>query len=73
MPVMLKWKGDELFLGKTKMAEVRASTHGDHAVYVLGPEDKVSEPYESPEDARQDCETEVRRLLKAAGAEVSGG
>jgi hypothetical protein len=81
MPVMLKWKGNELFLGKTKMAEViTVSVQGKTGKYdvetfryVLGPEDRVSEPYERAQDARNDCTDEVARLLKNAGVEVSGG
>ncbi len=64
----LKWDGDELFLGKTKMAEVRQ--RGEKPAlheYVLGPEDKVSPPYERKEDARSDCMHAVMRLLKSAG------
>lgn len=68
MTVQLKWNGNELMLGKTKTGEVRASAHGDHAVYVLGPDDFTSRPYENPDDCRQDCETHVRRLLAKAGA-----
>lgn len=69
MTALLRWKGDEFFLGATKMAEVR-SRHPEPDVvfdYVLGPEDFVSEPYQEKEDARQDCEAHVRRLLKSAG------
>lgn len=66
MSGLLKWDGNVLRLGKTQMAEVRASAHGDHAVYVLGPNDSTSEPYGRPEDARQDCEIHVRKLLRTA-------
>jgi hypothetical protein len=70
----LQWKGDELFLGKTKMAEVRERGDARRAYpdfeYVLGPNDKVSKPYWYKEDARQDCMTEVLRLLKTAGVDL---
>jgi len=68
MAVDLKWKGDELFLGATKMAEVRTRAAGIEYDYVIGPTDHVSEPYQDKEDARQDCYDHVRRLLKKAGA-----
>jgi hypothetical protein len=74
MAVSLKWKGDELYLGKTKMAEVMpvwsapAKPETETFQYVLGPNDKVSEPYQSKEDCRQDCETVVRDMLARAGA-----
>lgn len=65
--VTLKWKGDELFLGATKMAEVKK--HADGVCrYHLGPDDTISEPYQSKEDAKQDCMRHVRDLLAKAGA-----
>jgi hypothetical protein len=64
----LKWKGDELFLGATKMAHVRPMTREDGYLYVIGPDDHVSEPYQDKEDARNDCCDHVRLLLKKAGA-----
>ena len=74
MSALLRWKGNELRLGATKMAEViQVATRGSGAYdgvtfrYVLGPEDFVSEPYQEKDDARQDCEAHVRRLLKRAG------
>jgi hypothetical protein len=66
---LLKWDGNVLRLGKTQMAEVRAHAHGDHSVYVIGPDDFTSKPYEEPDDARQDCERHVRQMLKKAGVE----
>jgi hypothetical protein len=66
--VTLKWKGDELCLGATKMAEVRTRADGLEYDYVLGPEDHVSEPYQDKEDCRQDCMRHVRDLLAKAGA-----
>lgn len=70
MAAQLKWDGDRLMLGKTKMAEVRE--RGDVRrvypdwEYIIGPGDKVSEPYQDKDDARQDCFNEVLRLLRAA-------
>lgn len=66
--VALKWKGDEMFLGKTKMGALEQRPTRGGWVYVLGPEDFVSEGYESKDDARQDCQTHVRRLLDKARA-----
>lgn len=68
MAVSLKWKGDELFLGKTKMGLVMMKPSVNGWVYVLGPEDSVSDPYQRKDDARQDCETVVRDMLSRAGA-----
>lgn len=75
MAVNLKWVGDELYLGKTKMAEVKGLPDEDHPPvtgpryrYVLGPSDRVSEPYQDKDDARQDCESVVRDMLARAGA-----
>jgi hypothetical protein len=69
MAVSLKWKGDELYLGKTMMAHVRPSERLQRSFeYVLGPEDKVSTPYQDKDDARQDCLAVVRDLLAKAGA-----
>lgn len=74
--VTLKWKGDELFLGATKMAHVMpvavAGKSGKYDEtthrYVVGPEDHVSDPYQDKDDAKQDCERHVRDLLAKAGA-----
>lgn len=69
MTVSLKWKGNELFLGKTKMAHIRDNAEQSGLCeYVLGPEDRVSEPYQRKDDARQDCERVVRDMLARAGA-----
>ena len=68
MSGLLRWRGDEFFLGATKMAEVRTRCEGLEYDYVLGPNDFVSEPYQRKEDARQDCERHVRDLLQKAGA-----
>ena len=70
MTVKLKWDGDSLMLGRTKMAEVVSRPRVGVLVhaYILGPEDFVSDPYQSKDDARQDCKAHVRRLLANAGA-----
>lgn len=68
MGLALKWKGDELFLGATKMAYIGRLVETNTYRYHLGPEDHVSEPYQEKEDARNDCYDHVRRLLKKAGA-----
>lgn len=64
--VTLKWKGDELFLGDTKMAEVQLALGAPR--YIVGPSDFVSGAYETKEDAKQDCLRHVRDLLAKAGA-----
>lgn len=69
MSALLRWKGDEFFIGATKMAEVRTRCEGLEYDSVLGPEDFVSEPYQDKEDARQDAEAHVRRLLRGAGVD----
>ena len=75
MTKLLKWDGDALYLGRTKMAEVASFPDEDHPPmigpyhrYMIGPDDFTSTPYQRKEDARQDCERHVRQLLKAAGA-----
>ena len=68
MPVDLKWKGNALMLGRTKMAHLESE--GADTLYVLGPRDFVFKPYKKSEDCRQDCEAHVRRQLKKAGADV---
>jgi hypothetical protein len=69
MAATLKWDGDELKLGATKMAEMFTSQKNGAPLYfyVLGPRDTMSEPYQSKDDARQDCFNEVQRLLRKAG------
>jgi hypothetical protein len=69
MAATLKWDGDRLMLGKTKMAEVEHRPTRGGYVYVLGrDEDFVSEGYQEKADARQDCWLHVCRLMKKAGA-----
>lgn len=69
MAVSLKWKGDELYLGKTKMAHVREDKRaGGGWEYVLGPNDFVSVAHERKEDAVSHCYGRVRDMLARAGA-----
>lgn len=71
MSIELEWRRDELFLGATKLADVRPDTeHYDAYLwrYVSEPDGHVSEPYESKEDAKSDCHDHVRRLLRKAGS-----
>lgn len=69
MSGLLKWDGNVLRLGKTQMAEVRKVWPVENSAYeyAIGPDDHVSEPYEDPNDCRQDCERHVRRLLAKVG------
>lgn len=69
MGAELKWKGDALYLGATKMAEVRRTVE-DLMLweYSIGPDDTVSAPYLEKDNARGDCELHVRDLLVKAGA-----
>lgn len=71
MSGLLKWDGDDLFLGKTRMARVREDGVDARTAtpydYVVGPDDFISTPYERKDDARQDCERHVRELLRKAG------
>jgi hypothetical protein len=68
MAATLKWDGDELKLGATKMAEVAAvdpswQEKGVHWRHTHGP---WSETYQEKEDAMQDCFNAVHALLKKA-------
>lgn len=83
MAAKLAWDGDKLVLehrdgftqGERVVAEVRTRCAGSEYDFVLlrGRDgiNEVSEPYQNGADARQDCEAEVRRLLKSAGVEVA--
>lgn len=66
MTVKPKWDGNALMLGKTKMAEVREFPEGWRWCHSHG---AWREPYEEKTDAMQDCEAEVRRLLRQAECE----
>jgi hypothetical protein len=68
MAATLKWDGDELKLGTTKMAEVAAFGMGKDSFRWRHAAGDWSEFYRDRDDARQDCENAVRALLKKAGA-----
>ena len=70
--VMLRWKGNDLLLGAFVLGHVM-TVGGTSEFFVDDAIEEVAkegDPYESEEDCRRDCETEVRRLLKEAGVEV---
>jgi hypothetical protein len=68
MAAQLKWDGDKLMLGKTKMAEVSAFGVAATSYRWRHAAGDWSTFYENKEDARQDCMTAVRSLLQKAGA-----
>lgn len=71
MAAKLEWVGYNLYLGEWRLAEVR--TLGPKRFRFRAPCDALGDgkrEYESAQDAFQDCESEVRRLLKEAGVEV---
>lgn len=71
MAARLEWKGHNLYLGEWRVAEVR--TLGPKWFRFRAPCDTLVEgkqDYETAADAFQDCESEVRRLLKDAGVGV---
>lgn len=77
MAAKLTWDGDLLDLnlwgefGVGRVGMVRTRAEGIEYDYVTNVGERVvSEPYQSKEDARQECYNEVRRLLKAGGMEV---
>jgi len=77
MTAKLMWDGRILDLclwpeaGVGRVGMVRTRCDGVEYDYVTSVgERRVSEPYQREADARQDCESEVRRLLKDAGVEV---
>jgi len=69
MAAKLTWLGDSLMLGVFRAVEVRRfgpKWHGYRA-----PATAINfVSVETDEDAKQDAESEVRRLLKEAGVEV---
>lgn len=72
MAAKLEWTGHNLYLGEFRVAEVR--TLGPRRFRFRAPCDtmgKGRKEYESIADAFQDCESEVRRLLKKAGVDLS--
>lgn len=79
MAATLEWNGNALDLRLWPEADivgrvgiVRARADGITCYYVTAVVmRRVSEPYQREEDARQDCESEVRRLLKEAGVTLA--
>lgn len=74
MTAKLEWDGYVLDLhlwpdtGVGRVGMVRTRCAGIEYDFVTNVNGRhVSEPYQREEDARQDCEREVRRLLKEAG------
>lgn len=77
MAAKLEWIADELrHAGEGHvLGTLRTRAEGIEYDWVLGSETAysfVSEPYENKADARQDCEREVRRLIKEAGVVLDG-
>lgn len=72
MAATLKWDGDELMLGgKDGWTLGAVRSEGGLFRAVLNRSDvSTRERYEDKGDAAQDLETEVRRLLRAAGVDV---
>lgn len=68
MAAKLEWKDRGLRLGIWELAYVMSGAKDTkHFMYVIDSGHVVSEDYEKESDCRQDCESEVRRLLKEAG------
>jgi len=74
MAAKLAWDGDDLMMGTALLAYVVPVTRSHKSRIVLvafrGEQDCESPAYECAADARLDCESEVRRLLKDAGVDV---
>jgi len=68
MAAKLTWEDRGLKLGIWELAYVMSGSRDEKRyMYVIDSGHVVSEEYESEADCRQDCETEVRRLLREAG------
>ena len=63
MAAKLEWVDEKLMFGAFVLARLEARRY----VLATGHE---SERYDEPEDMAQDCEAEVRCLLREAGVEV---
>jgi hypothetical protein len=73
MAAKLKVNTKGVWLGALRLASFRASDARGLEItnYVLGDgSNQKSARYDSSDDCVQDCESEVRRLLNAAGVEV---
>lgn len=73
MAARLKVTTNGVWLGELRLASFRSADAWGLEItnYVLGDGTRQkSKRYDSPDDCVQDCEREVRRLLKEAGVEV---
>jgi hypothetical protein len=70
MAAKIEWQHGALLLGTLIVGRVTLNHGGwNYAISSAGGES--GGPYESMTDAKQDAESEVRRLLKAAGVDVA--
>jgi len=69
MAAKLRWSKGSLWLGALKVADT-VGWGDDEGVRFRPAGGEWSDPYQAPSDLQQDCESEVRRLLKEAGVEV---
>lgn len=65
MTAKLAWRSGDLWLGRMWVAGIEWRAADGYRYKI--PHRPDSEPYQSAADARQDAESEVRRLLKEAG------
>lgn len=72
MAARLEWVGAFLKIGPFALAEVAPDDNQQHRfrLNIKGAKGIASDPYESILDCMQDCEAEVRRLLREAGVVV---
>lgn len=71
MAAKLEWRGDVLMMGPWELARV-GEVPGVGMCYAIPDAERgVHGPYEDAADAQQDCESEVRRLLRESGVEVA--
>lgn len=70
MTAKLEWAKGSLWLGVLLVAET-TGWGTDDGVRFRPSGGAWSDPYQDPADLQQDCEFEVRRLLKEAGVEVA--
>lgn len=70
MAAKLEWSGDVLKLGRWDLARVGTIVGVGVCYAIPDTERGVHGPYEDEADAQQDCEAEVRSLLREAGVEV---
>lgn len=70
MAARLEWNGNAVQMGPFVLGFTESMSGRHRFVVRNGRQDKPSDAYESLVDCMQDCESEVRRLLKEAGCEV---